>query len=147
MGEENAFGGAQEAIWWTEAIQLRAGMHLPIATSFHYTSRDPYAARITFHPDPDNMPGLAWWVERDLLAAALRARAGTGDVRAWPAPGPSGARYTLLQIGPPAGRAVFRIDTEPLREWLALTHSLVPPGAETAHLDWGPFERLLADQT
>lgn len=147
MGQENAFGGVQEAIWWTEAMQIRAGMHLPIATSFHYTSSDPYAARITFHPDPDNVPGLTWCVERDLLSAGTCARAGAGDVQTWPAPGPSGACYTLLQIGPSAGRAVFRIDTAALREWLALTYSLVPPGTETGHLDWEPFERLLADQT
>ncbi|MFI2457979.1 SsgA family sporulation/cell division regulator [Streptomyces sp. NPDC019539] len=108
-------------------------MHLPIATSFHYTTRDPYAARVTFHPDPPNMPGLTWCVERDLLSAGTCTRAGAGDVQAWPAHGPSGARSTLLQIGPPSGRAVFRVDTAALREWLALTHHLVPPGTETSH--------------
>lgn len=144
MGQEKAFDGAQEAIWWTEAIQIRAGMYLPLVTSFHYTSRDPYAARIIFHPDPDNHPGITWCVERDLLTAGTRARAAAGDVQAWPALGPAGAHFTMLQIGPPVRRALFRIDTA--RAAGALTHSLVPPGSESACLDWRPLERLLAGQ-
>lgn len=145
MGREKPLGGVQEAVWWTEAVQIRAGMLLPVVTSFHYSSRDPYAARISFHPDPDNKPGITWCVERDLLWSGTRARSGTGDVQAWPAPGPAGAHYTLLQLGPPGGRALFRIDTAELREWLTLTHSLVPAGSEASHVDWQPLERLLAE--
>ncbi|MFI2458225.1 SsgA family sporulation/cell division regulator [Streptomyces sp. NPDC019539] len=145
MDQEKPLGGAKEAIWWTEAVQIRAGMLLPIVTSFHYSSRDPYAARISFHPDPDNQPGITWCVERDLLWSGTRARSGTGDVQAWPAPGPAGAHYTLLQLGPPAGRALFRIDTAELREWLTLTRTLVAPGNEASYVDWQPLERLLTE--
>ncbi|MFG2755052.1 SsgA family sporulation/cell division regulator [Streptomyces wuyuanensis] len=146
MGQEKPNAGAREAIWWTEAVLQRDGVSLRVVTSFHYTSRDPYAARITFHPDPDEKTGIPWFVERDLLAAGMRARAGAGDVQAWPAPGPAGAPCVMLQIGPPAGRALFRIDAPELREWLTLTHSLVPPGEEAAHVDWRPLQRLLAEQ-
>ncbi|MFD8197540.1 SsgA family sporulation/cell division regulator [Streptomyces wuyuanensis] len=120
-------------------------MLLPIVTSFHYSSGDPYAARISFHPDPDNTPGITWYVERDLLSVGTRARSGTGDVQAWPAHGPDGAYHTLLQLGPPAGRALFRVDTPGLLAWLTLTHSVVAPGSEASHVDWQPFERLLTE--
>lgn len=50
MGREKPLGGVQEAIWWTEVVQIRSGMLLPVVTSFHYASGDPYAARISFHP-------------------------------------------------------------------------------------------------
>ncbi|MFD4585956.1 SsgA family sporulation/cell division regulator [Streptomyces sp. NPDC058434] len=146
MGQDKALDGVQEAIWWTEAVQIRAGMHLPVVTSFHYTIRDPYAARITFHPDPDHHPGVSWCVERDLLTAGTRARVGAGDVQVWPVPGPGSAQYTLLRIGPPAGRALFRVDAAELREWLTLTHSVVLPGSEADHVDWQLLERLLSEQ-
>ncbi|MFG3309505.1 hypothetical protein [Streptomyces wuyuanensis] len=45
--------GQHEAVWWTEAVHIRNGFLLPLVTSFHYSSQDPYAARITFHPDPE----------------------------------------------------------------------------------------------
>ncbi|WP_328405023.1 SsgA family sporulation/cell division regulator [Streptomyces sp. NBC_00390] len=145
MSQEKAQGEAKEAIWWTEATQVRVGTLLPIPTSFQYTVQDPYAVQITFHPVPDRGLGISWYVERGLLARGTRTRAGDGDVQVQPAPGPAGPSYTLLQIGPATERALFRIDTPPLLEWLTLTHSLVPPGTEDTRLNWKPFERLLAD--
>ncbi|MEU2109955.1 SsgA family sporulation/cell division regulator [Streptomyces sp. NPDC019507] len=133
-----------EAVWWTEAVQMRNGALLPIATSFHYTSRDPYAARIVFHPDPERHRGVSWYVERDLLAAGMRCRAGVGEVQVRPAPGPPGGGQVMLQIGPPAGRAVFLLDAAGLREWLAVSYTLVPPGCESDRVDWRPLERLLS---
>ncbi|MEU6709672.1 hypothetical protein [Streptomyces wuyuanensis] len=50
-----------------------------------------------------------------------------------------------LQLGPPAGRALFRIDTAELQEWLALAHSVVAPGDEASYVDWQPLERLITD--
>ncbi|MFD4721457.1 SsgA family sporulation/cell division regulator [Streptomyces sp. NPDC058423] len=66
---------------------MRNGALLPIVASFHYTSRDPYAARIVFHPDPERHRGVSWYVARDLLAAGMRCRAGIGEVQVCPHPG------------------------------------------------------------
>jgi hypothetical protein len=55
---------------------------VPLMAALSYTSADPYAVRMAFDVGTDE--AVEWTLARDLLAAALHAREGIGDVQAWP---------------------------------------------------------------
>ena len=55
---------------------------VPLMAALSYTSTDPYAVRMAFDVGTDE--AVEWTLARDLLAAALHAREGIGDVQAWP---------------------------------------------------------------
>src|SRR5712671_4388299 len=59
---------------------------VPLMASLYYRGQDPYAIRIAFHVGAG--APVEWALARDLLAAALEARAGIGDVQAWPSAAP-----------------------------------------------------------
>src|ERR1700749_4997442 len=58
------------------------GVPVPLIADLYYSSADPYA--VTMSLDAGTGEPIDWTFARDLLAAALHAPEGAGDVRAWP---------------------------------------------------------------
>ena len=63
-------------------------MIVPLTASLSYRCSDPYAIRMAFDVGTDEP--VEWILARDLLAAALHAREGIGDVQVWQASSSSG---------------------------------------------------------
>jgi len=113
---------------------------VPLDCSLHYSCGDPYAVRMSLDAGRDEP--VVWYFSRGLLAAALRVRAGLGDVRAWPSRAPGGAAGTgatekvlNIELGPPGGCARFQASAAGIREFLHRTYGLVPPGQEMDFVD------------
>lgn len=115
---------------------------VPLTADLHYSSQDPYAVRISLDAGRDEP--VKWSLCRDLLAAALHARQGIGDVRAWPSPAPATlAELTAdteekilnIELGPPDGYARFEASATGIEAFLTRTYELVPAGQEPAFLN------------
>jgi hypothetical protein len=86
---------------------------------------------------------VEWTLARDLLAAALAAPQGIGDVRAWPsaAPGSPAAGGAAagdalhIAMSSPFGRAQFRAPAGAIAAFLQRTYAIVPDGHESAFID------------
>lgn len=92
-----------------------------------YDAEDPYAVRLAFE-DPQ-LP--VWRFARDLLLAGLHGPAGQGDVRI--VPGSAKARVVLATD---TGRCALFFHRAELVDFLAATATVVPPGGESAVIDW-----------
>jgi hypothetical protein len=118
---------------------------VPITAGLSYRSADPYAVRMAFYVGSDEP--VEWTLSRDLLAAALHASEGIGDVRAWPstaACGPAAAGPPILNIAmsSPFGQAQFEVSAPAVEAFLNQTFRLVPAGHESGYLD---FDAELTD--
>jgi hypothetical protein len=117
---------------------------VPLMASLYYRGQDPYAIRIAFHVGTGQP--VEWTLARDLLAAALRAPEGIGDVQAWPstAPGEAGAcegagagrRILNIAMSSPFGHAQFEVSARAVEEFLWRTYEIVPAGQESGFLDF-----------
>jgi hypothetical protein len=124
---------------------------VPLMAGLSYTSADPYAVRMAFDVGTDKP--VEWILARDLLAAALHASEGIGDVRAWPSaascdpdagivPDAStmgvGARHGILNIAmsSPFGQAQFEVSAQAIGTFLERTYRVVPAGQESGYLDF-----------
>jgi hypothetical protein len=109
---------------------------VPLTAGLHYSCHDPYAVRMSLNAGRDEP--VEWRLSRDLLAAALHAREGIGDVRAWPSPAPAapvqsagtGEKILNIELGPPDGYARFEASATEIEAFLARTYELVPAGQE-----------------
>jgi hypothetical protein len=122
---------------------------VPLTAGLHYSNEDPYAVRMSFNVGLDEP--VEWAFGRDLLAAALLAPEGIGDVRAWPSAASTacaedgtdtGEKILNIVLGPPAGCARFEAGAAEIEAFLAQTYELVPGGEEPACLN---LEAELAD--
>jgi hypothetical protein len=127
---------------------------VPLMASVSYDCQDPYAVRMAFHVGTDEP--VEWALARDLLADALHASQGIGDVRAWPSAVPAGpaaagaapvgaaAGRQILNIAmtSPFGHAQFQASAADVAQFLERTYQLVPAGEESGFLD---FDAELAD--
>ncbi len=124
---------------------------VPLMASMSYDSADPYAVRMAFDVGTDEP--VEWTLARELLAAALHAREGIGDVQAWPSaascdpaagiageasPMGAAAGSAILNIAmsSPFGQAQFEASARAVDEFLQRTYQLVPAGHESAYLDF-----------
>ncbi|WP_369137771.1 SsgA family sporulation/cell division regulator [Modestobacter versicolor] len=115
-----------------------------------YDSADPFAVRVRFGDEPDDVDGplyddpddggVEWLLSRDLLRAGLTAPVGEGDVRLWPARG--GLDVVFLQLRAPSGEALFELSGAVVGDFLQETDLLVPVGTESDEL--GVDEELSA---
>jgi Streptomyces sporulation and cell division protein, SsgA len=116
-------------------------MIVPLTAGLSYSRQDPYAIRMSLDVSLDEP--VVWAFDRDLLAAALHAPAGIGEVRAWPSaasalPGKgadAGEKILNIVLGPPSGRARFEASAAGIEAFLTQTYELVPAGQETDCLD------------
>jgi hypothetical protein len=118
---------------------------VPLKAALHYSRQDPYAVRMLL--DAGRAEPVEWILSRDLLAAALHAPQGLGDVRAWPSTAPgaeadeadeadgAGDKILNVELGPPDGYARFEASAAGIGAFLARTYELVPDGQETAFLN------------
>src|SRR5580658_8361721 len=117
---------------------------VPLMESLYYNRLDPYAVRIAFHVGTDEP--VEWTLARDLLAAALHAREGNGDVQAWPSAassdpaagvGPAaGSGILNIAMTSPFGHAQFEAPAAAVDSFLDRTYGLVPLGQESQFLDF-----------
>jgi hypothetical protein len=116
---------------------------IPLAGEVSYNQGDPYA--VTLSLDTGTGEPVMWTFARDLLAAALHAPEGDGDVRAWPSlvsadPADDNAeavaRILTIVLGPPDACARFEASAPSIAAFLTRTYELVPGGQEAAHLNY-----------
>jgi hypothetical protein len=110
--------------------------HPALATSFFYSSKDPYAVRVVFHVSLGE--AVEWVFARDLLAAGFEGLEGHGDVRVWPsAISQDGTWGDVLNIEltSPFGRAQFEAPAGEVADFLVRTYQLVPSGQESQRVD------------
>jgi Streptomyces sporulation and cell division protein, SsgA len=120
---------------------------VPLRARLSYGRADPYAVRMAFYVGTDEP--VEWTLSRDLLAAALHASEGIGDVRAWPAAascgpaadgasGGAAAGYGILNIAmsSPFGQAQFEVSAGAIEAFLERTYQLVPAGQESGFMDF-----------
>jgi hypothetical protein len=113
---------------------------VPLMASLHYTCQDPYAVRMAFHVGTDEP--VEWTLARDLLAAALHAREGIGDVQAWPSAVPGdpadedGTGILNISMTSPFGHAQFEAPAAAVGSFLRRTFRIVPAGQESLFIDF-----------
>ncbi len=114
---------------------------VPLMASLHYTSHDPYAIKIAFHVGTGEP--VEWTLARDLLAAALHTREGTGDVQAWPSAAPGGSSGDTagpmimnISMTSPFGHAQFEASAADIAGFLQRTYLIVPVGGESDFIDF-----------
>ena len=109
---------------------------MPLAASFLYSARDPYAVRIAFRAGL-NEP-IEWIFARDLLAAGVGGREGPGDVTVWPSAGPEGGApgsVLHIELSSPFGQAHLEAPVEQIADFLRRTYQIVPAAHESEHLN------------
>jgi hypothetical protein len=117
---------------------------VPLMASLYYSCADPYAVKMAFHVGADEP--VEWALARDLLAAALHAREGIGDVRAWPSAASAdpaaavgaaaGQKILNIAMTSPFGHAQFEANAAAVEAFLARTYQVVPEGEESDYLDF-----------
>ncbi|OAH14385.1 SsgA family sporulation/cell division regulator [Streptomyces jeddahensis] len=108
---------------------------VPLPARFVYDACQPYSVRLEFpHPDGDDV--TRWVFARELLDAGLRRRVGEGDIRIWPPCRCCGRVDIRLLLCGTTGSALVAEPRRPLQEWLERTWEAVPPGKESALIDW-----------
>lgn len=98
----------------------------PVDVTLTYDPADPYACRITFHEDDDE---VHWWFARDLFDTTIHAR-GHGDVIVRP-----DGEHMLLRLTSTEGTALLQLPRETVARYMAQSYALVPPDTEASHLD------------
>ena len=114
------------------------GRHHQIDTILAYRCADPYAVTMTFLTGEGD---LTWTFGRDLLVQGINHPVGEGDVRVAPSISASGRAVVHVELSSPDGHLVLQARTAELHDFVQRTTSLVPPGAESTHLD---VDRLIA---
>jgi hypothetical protein len=117
-------------------------MIVPLTAEWCYSRQDPYAVTMSLNTGA-NEP-VKWTFCRELLAAALLAPAGIGDVQAWPAAASAASaedgaatseKIINIVLDSPDGSARFEAGAAGIEEFLARTHEVVPAGQESGYLN------------
>ncbi|MGW6273400.1 SsgA family sporulation/cell division regulator [Streptomyces sp. NPDC055060] len=111
----------------------------PVPAELHYDLTDPCAVRLSLGA-PLTSP-VDWVFARDLLTEGLRLPAGVGDVLVSPLITDHTRRVRITLRSAP-GAAVIDVDAAETEEFLRQSFALVPPGAESAHID---LDRAVAE--
>lgn len=114
-----------------------------VRATFGYTADAPLVVTLSFLVHGGSH--VTWCIGRDLLYEGLYSLSGIADVQVWPSDDDEW-QSAMLKIASRESTALFELPAPPLAEWLEHTYALVPPGHETARLDWDAFAAgLLAD--
>ncbi|MFC8455256.1 SsgA family sporulation/cell division regulator [Kitasatospora sp. NPDC057223] len=129
----------------TTALELQVlvcpGLSVPVAALLRYHPAEPYSVHLDNHVDLTTP--VTWVFARELLAAGLDGRTGTGDVSVHPGAGDAPDALFIV-LGGEEGTVVLRAQASQVRSFLADTERLVPFGSEHEHLDLdGLLRRLL----
>ena len=104
---------------------------VPVPVVLHYGSADPYAVQATFRTGGQ---GVDWVFARELIAAGVNRPVGQGDVRVWPSSDPDD-EVVYLALSSPDGKALLEAPAGVLRDFVARSALVVPPGEENRYLD------------
>jgi Streptomyces sporulation and cell division protein, SsgA len=117
-------------------------MIVPLTAEWCYSRQDPYAVTMSLNTGADEP--VKWTFCRELLAAALLAPAGIGDVQAWPAAESAASaedgagtseKIINIVLDSPDGCARFEAGAAGIEEFLARTYEVVPAGQESGYLN------------
>ncbi|HJQ45547.1 MAG TPA: SsgA family sporulation/cell division regulator [Amycolatopsis sp.] len=112
------------------------GCATPVFSRWSYEPCDPYAVTLSFRARRGQW--IEWVFARDLLLTGLSEPAGLGDVRVRPDLSYEEDMF-IVELESPDGYAVVEMRREEVEAFLSATAELVPPGAETEHLDVDGF--------
>lgn len=126
---------ARPLVLSTAAVVEPAGAVIP--ARWCYDPEDPHAMTLALR-GPRGW--VAWWMDRELLAASMLATVGVGDVVLEPFPGDG----LLVTLDSPGGHAVLLCDARHAEHALSGSYALVAPGAEWARVS-GELDELAAD--
>lgn len=91
-----------------------------------FNSSDPLAVRFTFSSDESGDGRVEWEFGRELLAASLKASAGSGDIVITPS-----ADTLSILLRSPFGSIIIEMDLADVTEFVADTNEIVPIGSES----------------
>lgn len=143
LGVAEMNGSNRDMVWAEQELWLIGPeqMIVPLTAEWSYSREDPYAVTMSLDTGADQP--VLWTFARDLLAAALLAPAGMGDVQVWPAAesdaaeagAETGGKVLNILLGSPDGSARFEIGAAGIEAFLARTFELVPAGQESGYLN------------
>jgi hypothetical protein len=144
LGVAEMGGNNRDMVWAEQELWLIGPeqMIVPLMAEWSYNCEDPYA--VTMSLDTGAEQPVVWTFARDLLATALLAPAGMGDVQAWPAAESAvpaddedgaGEKVLNIVLGSPDGCARFETSAAGIEAFLARTFELVKAGQESGYLD------------
>jgi hypothetical protein len=108
---------------------------LPVRAGLAYDAADPYAVSVAFHTGAGATADVVEWTfARQLLTDGVTAPVGQGDVQVWPSTA-AGEPVVCLSLSSPSGKALFEVPVPELVEFLTMTYTAVPTGAESDHVD------------
>ncbi|MFE7276804.1 SsgA family sporulation/cell division regulator [Streptomyces sp. NPDC057623] len=125
-------------------LLVEDGVDQPVIVDLRYTSADPYAVVMTFHPSPDAR--VRWVIGRDLLLGGRNRLVGVGDVQIWPSQHASLGKV-CIGLRPRGNKeaVVVVASGRSLDAFLRRTLVVVPVGTEERHLDMdGTVQQLLS---
>jgi hypothetical protein len=105
---------------------------ISFAARLHYDVKDPYAVTITFLFEDESE--VEWVFGRELLADGLNRQVGEGDVMLRPT-GEDCSPEVELVLSTPGSHVRLALPADSLAAFVRASHAVVPPGAETQHLD------------
>ena len=114
-------------------LLLSDNCSIDIWTRLHYDAQEPYAVTVTFLLDEAHE--VEWVLARDLLGNGLHGRAGEGDVMLRPIPVAISTEVELMLLAVTGAHARVTLPAEAVAAFLRASHHVVPPGAETEHLN------------
>ena len=114
------------------ALRTSTGDATPVLVELGYTAEDPYAVRLSFHPDESP---VRWDFGRDLLSSGLQEPTGDGDVHVWSCLDDEGLAVLVIELCSPYGDAMVEIVLEDAVEFVTRMHDVVRPGEESGRLD------------
>ena len=104
----------------------------PVPAELTYDRLDPFAVSLSLG---EAELSVDWTFARELLAEGLHEPNGDGDVHVWPCVSDKGRAALLIELWTQDGRALLQADPREIVDFLAMSHEIVAPGQESAHLD------------
>lgn len=115
-------------------LLLSDSADIGLPTRLHYDATDPYAVTATFRLHDGQE--VEWVLGRELLGGGLHRPSGEGDVLVRPSTR-GGVPEVELVLSVPPTDARLMLPAETVAAFMRASHQVVPPGAETHHLDVG----------
>ncbi|GHF37252.1 SsgA family sporulation/cell division regulator [Streptomyces griseosporeus] len=126
----------------TTRLVLGGDRTAPLAVCFRYDPRQPFSVLLDLH-EPGGPDSARWVFARDLLQSGLHRPSGEGEVRVWPPYCCNDRPDVRMMLRAGAASALIDVPAQPLREWLVSTWEAVPPGDESALIDWDAVTEAL----
>ena len=114
------------------ALRTSTGEAAPVLVELGYSADDPYAVRLSFHPDDSP---VCWDFGRDLLSGGLQEPTGDGDVHVWPCLDSAGRSVVIIELCSPDGEALVQTRTDDLYSFVERMNAAVTPGTEALLID------------